>query len=53
MAEFTFRHGDVSVPSLDEAIEWYGNALGFIVEKRFYIEAAKLRGQSDRICRGA
>lgn len=40
MAEFTFHHGGVSVPSLDEAIEWYGRVLGFEVEKRFRIEAA-------------
>ena len=41
MAEFTFHHGGVSVPSLDPAIEWYGRVLGFEVEKRFYIEAAR------------
>jgi catechol 2,3-dioxygenase-like lactoylglutathione lyase family enzyme len=41
MAEFTFHHGGVSVPSLDEAVDWYGRVLGFEVEKRFYIEAAK------------
>lgn len=41
MAEFTFHHSGVSVPSLYEAIDWYGNVLGFTVEKRFYIEAAK------------
>jgi catechol 2,3-dioxygenase-like lactoylglutathione lyase family enzyme len=41
MAEFTFHHGGVSVPSLDEAIDWYGRVLGFTLEKRFYIEAAK------------
>ncbi|WCT76833.1 VOC family protein [Novosphingobium humi] len=41
MAEFTFHHGGVSVPSLQEAIDWYGCVLGFEVEKRFYIEAAK------------
>jgi len=41
MSEFTFHHGGVSVPSLDEAIDWYGRVLGFEVEKRFYIEAAK------------
>lgn len=41
MAEFTFHHGGVSVPSLDEAIDWYGRVLGFEVEKRFYIEAAR------------
>lgn len=40
MAEFTFHHGGVSVPSLDEAIEWYGRVLGFAVEKRFHIAAA-------------
>jgi catechol 2,3-dioxygenase-like lactoylglutathione lyase family enzyme len=41
MAEFTFHHGGVSVPSLDEAIHWYGRVLGFELEKRFTIEAAK------------
>ncbi|QDK34507.1 VOC family protein [Sphingomonas sp. IC081] len=43
MAEFTFHHGGVSVPSLDEAIDWYGRVLGFAVEKTFYIEAARSR----------
>jgi len=41
LAEFTFHHGGVSVPSLDEAIGWYERVLGFEVEKRFYIEAAR------------
>lgn len=41
MAEFTFHHGGVSVPSLDEAIDWYGRVLGFEVEKLFTIEAAR------------
>jgi len=41
MAEFTFHHGGVSVPSLDQAITWYHRVLGFEVEKRFYIEAAR------------
>jgi catechol 2,3-dioxygenase-like lactoylglutathione lyase family enzyme len=41
LAEFAFHHGGVSVPNLDEAIDWYGRVLGFEVEKRFYIEAAK------------
>lgn len=40
MAEFTFHHGGVSVPSLDDAIEWYDRVLGFELEKRFYIDAA-------------
>jgi catechol 2,3-dioxygenase-like lactoylglutathione lyase family enzyme len=43
MADFTFHHGGVSVPSLDEAITWYGRVLGFEVEKRFYVEAAKAK----------
>jgi methylmalonyl-CoA/ethylmalonyl-CoA epimerase len=41
VAEFTFHHGGVSVPSLDDAIGWYGHVLGFEVEKRFWIEAAR------------
>jgi catechol 2,3-dioxygenase-like lactoylglutathione lyase family enzyme len=41
LAEFTFHHGGVSVPSLDEAIDWYRRVLGFEVEKRFYIAAAR------------
>ncbi len=41
MADFTFHHGGVSVPSLEDAIEWYGRVLGFAVEKRFRIEPAQ------------
>jgi catechol 2,3-dioxygenase-like lactoylglutathione lyase family enzyme len=41
MAEFTFHHGGVSVPSLEVAIDWYCHVLGFEVEKRFRIEPAK------------
>lgn len=41
MAEFAFHHGGVSVPSLAAAIDWYGRVLGFEVEKRFRIEAAR------------
>lgn len=41
MVDFSFHHGGVSVPSLDAAIQWYGNVLGFEVEKRFYIDAAR------------
>lgn len=41
MAEFIFHHGGVSVPSLDEAIDWYSRVLGFELEKRFYIEAGR------------
>ena len=38
--EFQFHHGGVSVPSLDEAIAWYHDMLGFEVEKRFQIPNA-------------
>jgi catechol 2,3-dioxygenase-like lactoylglutathione lyase family enzyme len=48
MAEFTFHHGGVSVPSLDAAIEWYDKALGFEVEKRFVIEAANAKAAMVR-----
>jgi catechol 2,3-dioxygenase-like lactoylglutathione lyase family enzyme len=48
MADFTFHHGGVSVPSLDEAITWYGRVLGFEVEKRFYVEAAKAKAAMIR-----
>jgi catechol 2,3-dioxygenase-like lactoylglutathione lyase family enzyme len=41
VAEFAFHHGGVSVPSLDNAIAWYGRVLGFEVESRFRIEAAR------------
>jgi methylmalonyl-CoA/ethylmalonyl-CoA epimerase len=34
--EFWHHHGGVSVPNLDEAIEWYCAKLGFEVEKRFF-----------------
>lgn len=40
MAEFSFHHGGVSVPDLEEAIAWYGRVLGYEVEKRFHIAAA-------------
>ena len=40
MADFSFHHGGVSVPSLEQAIAWYGRVLGFEVETRFHIEAA-------------
>lgn len=41
MAGFTFHHGGVSVPSLEEAIDWYAHVLGFTLEKQSYIAAAK------------
>lgn len=41
MADFTFHHGGVSVPSLAQALDWYGRVLGFEVEKTFYIAPAK------------
>jgi catechol 2,3-dioxygenase-like lactoylglutathione lyase family enzyme len=48
MAEFTFHHGGVSVPSLDAAIDWYGDVLGFAVEKRFFIDAANAKAAMVR-----
>jgi catechol 2,3-dioxygenase-like lactoylglutathione lyase family enzyme len=41
VAEFTFHHGGISVPSLDDAINWYSRILGFELEKRFRIKPAK------------
>jgi catechol 2,3-dioxygenase-like lactoylglutathione lyase family enzyme len=41
MADFSFHHGGVSVPCLEDAIDWYSRVLGFEVEKRFRIEPAK------------
>lgn len=38
--QFTFHHGGVSVPSLEDAIRWYRDVLGFEVERRFHIAAA-------------
>lgn len=38
---FDFHHGGVSVPDLEDAISWYGDMLGFEVEKRFHIPPAK------------
>ncbi len=48
MADFTFHHGGVSVPSLEDAIGWYGHVLGFAVEKRFFIEAANAKAAMIR-----
>lgn len=41
--DFSFHHGGVSVPDLDEAVAWYCSVLGFKLEKSFYIEAAKAK----------
>lgn len=41
MTDFTFHHGGISVPNLEEAIQWYDRVLGFELERRFYIEAAR------------
>jgi catechol 2,3-dioxygenase-like lactoylglutathione lyase family enzyme len=48
MAEFTFHHGGVSVPSLDAAIAWYGAVLGFAVEKEFYITPVRAKAAMIR-----
>ncbi|WP_311267795.1 VOC family protein [Sphingobium sp. WCS2017Hpa-17] len=41
MTDFTFHHGGISVPNLEEAIHWYARVLGFELERRFYIDAAR------------
>lgn len=41
MPEFTFHHGGISVPNLDEAIAWYRDVLGFEEERRFHIDKAR------------
>ncbi len=43
MPDFAFHHGGVSVPSLEDAIGWYHRVLGFELEKRFYIDAARAK----------
>lgn len=43
MADFTFHHGGVSVPSLDDAVDWYARVLGFEEERRFTIPQARAR----------
>ena len=48
MADFTFHHGGVSVPSLTEAIDWYGRVLGFDLESRFHITAANAQAAMIR-----
>ncbi len=35
--QFWHHHGGLSVPDLDAAIAWYGDKLGFRLEKRFPI----------------
>ena len=52
--EIRFHHGGLSVPNLDESIEWYARVLGFQVETRFQIpvipaNVAMLRRDSMRI----
>lgn len=41
--EFTFHHGGVCVPDLEDAINWYNTFLGFEVEKQFDIPPANAR----------
>ncbi len=43
MPDFAFHHGAVSVPNVEEAVAWYRDMLGFEVEVRFWIEAAKAK----------
>lgn len=48
MADFTFHHGGVSVPDLDAAIDWYIRVLGFEIERRFFIDAARAKAAMVR-----
>lgn len=48
MPEFSFHHGGISVPNLDDAIDWYARVLGFKVEKRFVINAANAKAAMIR-----
>jgi predicted SnoaL-like aldol condensation-catalyzing enzyme/catechol 2,3-dioxygenase-like lactoylglutathione lyase family enzyme len=48
MADFTFHHGGVSVPDLEAAIGWYGDVLGYQVERRFFIDAANAKAAMIR-----
>lgn len=48
MPDFTFHHGGVSVPSLDEAVAWYGRVLGFALERTFFIPPARARAAMIR-----
>lgn len=43
MPEFRFHHGAISVPDLDHAIAWYGETLGYTLEKRFSVPPAGSR----------
>ena len=38
-----WHHAALSVPDLDLAIDWYGRVLGFSVEKRWEIPAARAK----------
>jgi catechol 2,3-dioxygenase-like lactoylglutathione lyase family enzyme len=40
-ATLRFHHGGVSVPDIEAAIRWYGDILGFTVDRRFAIPGAK------------
>ncbi len=40
---FTFHHGGVNVPDLEEALDWYNRVLGFEEEFRFEIPPAEAK----------
>lgn len=37
--EFWHHHGGVSVPDIEASIRWYGDVLGFEVEKRVFLDS--------------
>ncbi len=42
-ADFTFHHGAVNVPDLEQAVQWYREVLGFELERRFEIPPANAK----------
>lgn len=38
-----FHHFALSVPDIDKAVDWYGNVLGFTLERQWEISAASAR----------
>jgi len=43
LPSFSFHHGAISVPDLEAAISWYGEVLGFQLERRFSVDKAGAR----------
>lgn len=48
MNEMSFHHAAISVPNLDEAIDWYRQILGYEVEKSFNVPPVPARAAMIR-----